>query len=246
MGRAHFIPRVRVAAIVGSLILLASCDESTGPRIPSDLSGVWMAVLAYIGPADTLALLVPDRPDSFAMAIRRPGNTGFVGPIHRAGQRLTGTLAYPFGPGGFTIDLTLQDGRLSGTLDRNIPIDTAKRVDFVRYVPSGPDLGGTWVTNSVIGAAPDVVYLDTLLMRSDGRARLTSTFTEDGLPPCPASTTGYYTRSQNWVILTYLPLPPGPTCAQIRQVDSLQVQGSNLTRVRHFITGDVVETLTKR
>ena len=236
-----------VGAAIASSLLFAACSDGTGPDIPSDLAGVWTAVLPYIGPADTLTLLIPEQPDSFAFALRRPGSPGYIGVVRRSGRHLTGTFAAYFG-GGFGVDLFALGGRLFGTLRRSYPSDSIQRVVFERYAPTGPDVAGTWVTSSVTGVSPDIVYLDTLRIKRDGRVKLASSFATGGFTTCGVSgMPGVYRREQDRLILTYLwTFWPFDPCPHLRLVDTLQVSRTTLARVRHFTLGDVVETLTRR
>ncbi|HTI05434.1 MAG TPA: hypothetical protein VL549_08965 [Gemmatimonadales bacterium] len=233
--------------LVTAVFLFAACADTTGPRIPGDLAGVWTTVLSYLGPADTITLLVPDASDSLAVALRRPGALGYVGVVHRSANRLTGTLNYPSG-GGFTIDLVRLGPRLMGTLNRPEPVDTIKRVTFDRYVPAGPSFAGVWVTTSVVGADSGAGYLDTLLIKSDGRVQLASSLSESGVVICGASGLhGVYRYHDGGLVLIYAwPSQFVSPCSQIRLVDSIAAGDNVLTRTRHYTTGDVVETLTRR
>jgi len=243
-------PRV-LQAVVGtafaSSLLFAACSDGTGPDIPSDLAGVWTAVLPYTGSADTLTLLIPEAPDSFAFALRRPGSPGYIGVIRRSGRHLTGSFS-AYASGSFAVDLFGLGTRLIGTLRGSYPPDSIERVTFERFAPNGPDVAGRWVTSSVTGVSPDIVYLDTLLIRSDGRVKVASSFATVGFTACGVSgMPGVYRRQQDRLILTYLwTLWPIDPCPHLRLVDTLQVGRTTLARVRHFISGDVVETLTRR
>jgi hypothetical protein len=224
--------------------LVAACGDNTGPTVPADLSGVWSATGDFLSPVDTLTLLIPEAPDSFAQAFILPRrNSGWFGLIHRNRGHISGTFATPFGfgGGGVTLDLTLRGSQLRGT----VSLGSAEQKVFSRYLPSTTRFVGTWVTMSVTGSA-GTVFFDTLVIARDGRIRRYTELGIGGNTTCSMSGMGgVYRVESDWLISNYA-WPLGNPCTHVRLLDSLKVEGETLTRTTKLITGDLVEVLTRR
>lgn len=241
----------RTPAALAGILLLTACGDSTGPRIPDDLSGVWVAVVHHLGEVDTLRLLLPEASDSFATAFSELGGLGAFGVVSRTPRRVSGTLGYFTGYpwiDGLTIDLTRLGNRLTGTLDYTSDLDSAQQVSFGRYAPGGPNVAGTWITSSVVSPDTGTVYLDTLIIKSDGRVQLAASLSAGGFTNCAVSgMRGVYRFEDGRLILGYVTYNLLPyECAFIRLVDTLTLGENTLTRTRHYSTGDLIETLTRQ
>lgn len=196
---------------------------------------------------DTLRLLVPDYSDSMAVILRESGGVGAFGVVNHSSNHVSGSLNYASGA-GFAIDLVRLGTRLVGTLEYIDGSDTAKQVSFARYVPTGPNLAGTWITSNVVGGSSGTVFLDTLIINSDGRVQLASWFSASGTTICSVSgLRGVYRFQDGRLILGYAWFSQYQSpCPQLRLVDTLTVEENALIRARHINTGDLIETLTRQ
>jgi hypothetical protein len=219
--------------------------DTTGLRIPKDFAGVWIVVVPYVGEADTVALLIPELPDSHAFAFRRPDQrTGYEGIVRRTSEQLSSTFV-GVSNGGFTVDLQLTGTRLVGTFTPDA--ESSRSVDFGRFLPDGPNLDGMWVTQRVTGAASGAVYVDTLLIKPDGRVRLTSSYAQEGVVTCAVrDLSGAYRHDSGWLILNYVWLSSTDPCPHLRLTDSIRVDRTTFTRTRQLASGELLEILTPR
>jgi hypothetical protein len=168
-------------------------------------------------------------------------STALFTPLHVEASRVTGSiLLLPVGGIGF--DLTLTGSTLAGTIQ---PGTQAVPVTFSRLPAPGSDVVGSWVTTAVQGAPAGESYLDTLVLRADGRASLSTSWSAPAGSCSAQGVRGFIHRGGAWSVVRWTWPASAPLCTQLRLTDSLQLVGEMLIRTRSSLGSVVTETLVR-
>ena len=240
MTRLQYIFAIMCAATT------TACSEPTAPDPAGEVPGAWIARAHIGGPDDTLFLWIADLPDQTATALLRPsyGGTDFTGTLRLTGTQLTGTLGQ-WPSGAFDLVLEVSRDGLVGTLYDGGSTANAITVAFTRLRSPASDIVGSWVTSSVLGAGSGIEYLDTLVIRDDGRASNRSLWSF-GQSSCSMSgLRGFFRRAGEWLVIRWAwPYPIAP-CQQFQALDSLRINGQVLVRTRRPFGTPITETLSR-
>ena len=222
------------------MLALAIAASACGTEESGDnsLHGVWSGRAAIRGSSDTLVLWLPD-------SLGAIEGYGAVRPRILRDYFATGTFVdnhldlslLQFQSGGFTAQLDMVDGRLTGTVqvgEKTVPVTLERQ-------PAPVDRQGRWVLTTVRGVSPspDDVMADTLLIARDGRVSLNSQRTG-----CGFGTIGIYTSIPGRAVFEYL-YPGTGACPHAHPHDTLVVEGSTLVR-RTPIAGGTLEEVYER